>query len=440
MPPIRRSRDMPHNRIARFFLWCSGTDFRVLERVPKSEAIKQVGYGTLVLVPAVLALFAMSYALSTLTTNPAIYLGGGLVWSVIVFCFDRFIVSTFRKSKSTINDITSTVFLSRLVFAAFVGVLIAHPLVMLYFNDSIEERLAAEGRGKVALIEAGYAAKQQELEGRVAGLKTEIRGRERERNEYQARLVDEIDGVISGRTTGIPGRGASAQEKKLQLLVAQTELEAARDRNLGEISALEAQIGEIRLESAVDRAGFVQPTDYLARAGALESLASESPHVNSVRWFLIVFFVFVDTLPILFKGFTPRGPYDDQIQLAEFKSERSTQAERDSLDRVLYPHMVISRENRFVSDRNYEGVSDYAERYRGFLDDLGKHQEEFLAEWQRQQVVLARLEDEDLRRTQLSYMEQLRTSSAEVVNKAVEQFKRSLAFDSQRREEGAEAT
>ena len=107
---------------------------------------------------------------------------------------------------------------------------------------------------------------------------------------------------------------------------------------------------------------------------------------------------------------------------------------------VLYPHMVISRENRFVSDRNYEGVSDYAARYSGFLDELAKHQEEFLAEWQRQQVVLARLEDEDLRRTQLSYMEQLRTSSAEVVNMAVEQFKRSLAFDSRRREEGAEAT
>jgi len=440
MPQTRRSRHTPPNRITQFFLWCSGTDFQILERVPRSESIKQVGYGTLVLVPAVLALFAMSYALSTLTTNPAIYLGGGLVWSVIVFCFDRFIVSTFRKSKSTINDITSTVFLSRLVFAAFVGVLIAHPLVMLYFNDSIEERLAADGRGKVAQIEAGYTAKQQELEGRILGLKTEIRDRERERNEYQARLVDEIDGVISGRTTGIPGRGASAEEKKLQLQVAQTELDAARNRNLDEISALEAQIGEIRIESAVDRAGFVQPTDYLARAGALESLAAESPHVNSVRWFLIVFFVFVDTLPILFKGFTPRGPYDDQIQLAEFKSERSTQAERDSLDRVLYPHMVISRENRFVSDRNYEGVSDYAARYRGFLDDLGKHQEEFLAEWQRQQEVLARLEDEDLRRTQLSYMEQLRTSSAEVVNKAVEQFKRSLAFDSRQREEGAEAT
>jgi hypothetical protein len=145
-------------------------------------------------------------------------------------------------------------------------------------------------------------------------------------------------------------------------------------------------------------------------------------------------------LPILFKGFTPRGPYDDVLQLAEFKAERSTRAERDSLDRVLYPHMVISRESRFLSNQNYQGVKDYAERYSSFLDELARHQEEFLTEWQRQQEVLARLEDEELRQTQLSYMEQLRESSADVVNKAVEQFRRSLAFDSQRNEGGAEAT
>jgi hypothetical protein len=429
-----------HNRISGFFLWCSGSDLRVLADLPRSESIKQVGYGTLVVIPAVLALFAMSYALSTLTPDRWIYLGGGLAWSVIVFCFDRFIVSTFRKSESTINDITSTVFLSRLVFAAFVGVLVAHPMVMLYFNDSIEERLASTGRGKVAEIEASHGTNQLEMEERVSALKAEIRERELERNALQSQLVEEIDGVVSGRTTGIPGRGASAEEKKLQLQVAQTELEAARSRNLEEIRALEARIAQSRAEAAADGAGFVQPTDYLARAGALEALAREFPHVNAVRWFLIAFFVFVDTLPILFKGFTPRGPYDDRVQLAEYESSRSTQAERDSLDRVLYPHMVISRENRFVSDRNYEGIGDYAARYRGFLDQLTRHQEDFLAEWRRQQEVLARLEDEQLRRAQESYMEKLRTSSVAVVDEAVEQFRHSMAFDSRRREEGAGAT
>jgi hypothetical protein len=440
MSRTSRAGTVPQNRITRFFLWSSGSDMEVLARVPASETIKQAGYGTLVVVPAVLALFAMSYALSTLTDRPLVYLGGGLVWSMIVFAFDRFIVSTFRKSDSVVNDITSTVFLSRLVFAMFVGVLVAHPLVLLYFNDSIEERLAADGRAKLAAIEASFATRQAEIEEKIGGLKNEIRGRERERNEYQARLVDEIDGIVSGRTTGIPGRGPSAEEKKLQLQIAQTELDAARDRNLVEITTLESEIEEIRAESADQRATFVQPTDYLARAGALEALADASPHVDSVRWFLILFFVFVDTLPLLFKGFTPRGPYDDELQLAEFTSARETRAARDSLDRIVYPHMVISRENRFISDQNYQGVKDYAERYRSFLDELARHQAEFLEEWRRQQSILARLDDEELRRTQMSYMEQLRTSSADVISRASEQFRRSLAFDDERTKDGVETT
>jgi len=157
----RNSR--PRNGIASFFLWSAGSDLEVLDRVPRSETIKQIGYGTLVVVPAVLAFFAMSYALSTLTESRLIYLAGGFVWSLVVFCFDRFIVSTFRKSESTINDLTSMVFISRLAFAAFVGLLVAHPLVMLYFNDSIEERLAANGRQKVAAIETSAARRFQRV-------------------------------------------------------------------------------------------------------------------------------------------------------------------------------------------------------------------------------------------------------------------------------------
>jgi len=429
MTTSKRLADEPPSRLTRFFLWCSGTDMAVLEKVPRSEIIRQTGFGTLVLIPAVLALFAMSYALSTLTESAPLYVAGGVIWAVIVFCFDRFIVSTFRKSASPLADVATTVFITRFLFAVFVGVIVAHPLVMLYFNDTIEQRLAADGRREVAGIEVGFEERRQVVDERISALKAEIRDGERHRDEYQAQLVDEIDGIVSGRTTGIPGRGASAEEKKLQLQQAQNELDAARERNLGEIAALQMQIGELRADGRNQVAQFQQSQDYLARAGALEALSRESPHVNTVKWFLILFFVFVDTLPILFKGFTPRGPYDERLQLVEFKAGRSIEARRDSVERVLYPYLVMESENRFLAKRNYKGVGDYAERYRDFLAEVGRHQEEFLAEWQRQQEILASLEDEDLRRTQLSAMEHLRRTSAEVVDKAVERFRRSLAWE-----------
>lgn len=312
--------------VGRFFLWCAGADTDLLARLPKSETTKQVGFGTLVVVPAVLALFAMTYALSTLSASPFVYGSGGLLWAAIVFCFDRFLVSSFRKSGSVTEDVSSSVFLSRVVLAAFVGMIVAHPLVMLYFDDSVDERLDVERRYKVAAIVATHGEERRVMEDQVQAVAAEIRRVETERDAHRARLVDEIDGIVSGRTTGIPGRGASAEEKKLQLERAEAELVAARSRGLARIDFLRSQIEEITAEARQVEDQFHQSRDYLARVGALEALAEESPHVDRMQWFLILFFVFVDVLPILFKGLTPAGPYDDYLRFGELKSVRSVRS------------------------------------------------------------------------------------------------------------------
>jgi hypothetical protein len=48
-----------------FFVWSAGSDREILDRTGRSEHIKHAGYGGLVLVPAVLGLFSMMYAVST---------------------------------------------------------------------------------------------------------------------------------------------------------------------------------------------------------------------------------------------------------------------------------------------------------------------------------------------------------------------------------------
>jgi len=435
----RPNRSTTPTRVAKFFLWSAGADPGILARVPRSESVRQIGFGTLVLVPAVLAFFAMSYALSTLTERPWIFFGGGAVWAIIVFCFDRFIVSTFRKSRQVLDDVMSLVFVTRVVFAIFVGIIVAHPLVLLYFDDSLEDRLLRDQRIERSKIAATRAGEAQQLEVRIGAMKAEIRTREEERNGRQDSLTAEIDGIVTGRTTGIPGRGDSAREKERQLRLAEEELVAARDRNLAEIAALQERIIGIAVEDRRAAEGFTQSLDYLARATALGALSAESEHVRLVKWFLILFFVFVDTLPIVFKGFTPRGPYDDALELEELESERATSARRESLEGVAYPYMVLDSESRYVADRGYRGAADYARRYRDFLDELSRHQATFLSEWQHQQDVLSRLEDETLRESHLEYMHRLRETSVEVVHRAVERFNDSLAWESRQRPGGAEA-
>jgi Domain of unknown function (DUF4407) len=312
----------------RLFLWCAGADGDLLAALPRFETVKQAGFGTLVVVPALLALFAMTYALSTVSARPLIYGGGGLLWAVIVFSFDRFLVSTFRKSGSVARDVTSAVFLSRVLLAGFVGMIVAHPLVMLYFADSIDERLDVELRAKVAALAAVHAEERSALIGRIGALEEQTARSQQVRDRHQAQLIDEIDGVVSGRTTGIAGRGASAAEKKLQLERAQRELTQVRARNSEAIGALRSELGALEGEQRQSEEAFHQARDYLARVGALETLAAQSPHVDRLQWFLVLFFVFVDTLPILFKGLTPAGPYDEWLRLSELEAAQTVRSRR----------------------------------------------------------------------------------------------------------------
>ncbi|MEO7120795.1 MAG: DUF4407 domain-containing protein, partial [Ginsengibacter sp.] len=138
--------------IYRFLVLCAGSDEDILKRCPRSEHIKHAGFGSLVLVPATLALFSMTYAISTFVDNRWLYILAGLTWAAIVFVFDRFIISTFRKRNSVAQDALSITFLSRIIFSAFVGIAVAHPLVLLYFHESINVNMDEVAHAKADSI------------------------------------------------------------------------------------------------------------------------------------------------------------------------------------------------------------------------------------------------------------------------------------------------
>jgi len=282
----------------------------------------------LVLVPAVLALFAMTYAISTLTESWLLAGLTGLTWALIVFCFDRYAVSTSRRSNSLWRDLRSPIFLTRLVLAGFIGILVAHPLVLLTFDDSIEARLDTEQVAALQRIDRLHEPKLQAARDELQALRDALTAREQQRLDAQAVLMQELGGVGSERTTGRYGRGIAAEAQ-----------EGLRDMTAGDLEAYRAELpareGEIRermagLEAQRRQAleAAPQARDYIARARVLQDLSAESATVATVHRFLILFFVFVDTLPVLFKTLTPRGPYDELLALQELRIRQEVSTER----------------------------------------------------------------------------------------------------------------
>ncbi|MBL4706895.1 MAG: DUF4407 domain-containing protein [Flavobacteriales bacterium] len=183
-------------KISNFFIWCAGSDTDLLSHCSQKERNKHIGFGSLVLIPAVLAFVSMSYALSTiqgLGNSPFIYYLGGLVWALIIFSFDRFIVSTHRRKKDNKSELKSPAFFLRLGFALILGIVISHPLVMLYFDGSIQDQIAENVVKQREVIQKKYDLRINKSEHQISYLDSLEQQKEQERNAQELVVTKEID-------------------------------------------------------------------------------------------------------------------------------------------------------------------------------------------------------------------------------------------------------
>lgn len=295
--------------IRRFLWWCAGSDNQVLIDCPNSDQIKHAGFGTLVLVPAVLALVSMSYAVSTLTKDPRKAWSIAVLWAMVVFVIDRFIVSNFRKSDKPSKDLLSLTFLSRVTLAALVGLIIAHPLVMFIFNESITSRLDEKQQLEIQAINASfdsqlgpYVEKKHKLNDTIVG------------------LHGETDKRISEHAAALP---VSMSPRRSRWRIA--ELRRTRDRLISERNTnikryeseqtgLDTTTAELERERKRRLQEYKQARDYVGREMALSDLVNANGIVRWTQRLLIMLFVLVDILPITFKGMTKKESYDFLVE------------------------------------------------------------------------------------------------------------------------------
>ncbi len=130
------------------FLWkCAGADSQILKFAPYSDHIKAAGIGGVVLATTVMATVAMGFAMHTIfgkntadghEGNWAITIPAALVWGIIIFNLDRFIVSTVKgdgTEKITLGEWGAM--LPRLVMAIIIGLTISAPLETYIFQTEI---------------------------------------------------------------------------------------------------------------------------------------------------------------------------------------------------------------------------------------------------------------------------------------------------------------
>lgn len=130
--------------ITKFLCYCAGAKWEVLEQCP-SQKPKYAGIGATVLLTAVLATISGGYALYHVFSDgenrvvQAVLFG--LVWGITIFNLDRLIVLSIHKKEDRSILKEGLQVLPRVVLAVFIAVIIAKPLEIRIFEESINDQL-----------------------------------------------------------------------------------------------------------------------------------------------------------------------------------------------------------------------------------------------------------------------------------------------------------
>jgi hypothetical protein len=312
---------MKTDKVTRFFWFCSGAHIPLLGRLP-TEGNKFVGIGGTVFFTGLFASLAAGYALFTVFESFWIASIFGLIWGMMIFNLDRFIVSSMKKGSHSWSEWKLA--LPRLVFAIFLAIVISRPLELKIFEKEINRKLDEKKIGMIAdtktTILEGFPEIQM-LEMKKDSLKGEIEKATAFRDKLQQEYDFERFGTKTDGTSGIVGLGSNARKKEQQLDAAQNELDMLKATQQVKLENLEEEIqGLLALnqQEFEKRAPQIENFDGLAaRLDALHVLTRESEAIKWANVFILLLFIALETAPIFVKVISLRGPYDEMIDLRE---------------------------------------------------------------------------------------------------------------------------
>jgi len=297
----------------KFLWWCAGAHQDLLKQFP-SEHAKHSGLGGVLLATLVLASLAAGYAIYTVFDNWMYAIGFGLIWGLIIFNFDRFLVSTMRKyGISKRKQLWMAV--PRLVLALLIGFTIARPLEMKIFEKEINVKMTQNLHKKIQLNDSLLAreneaqindatAERQRLINRKDAIEDTL-------HRLQQAYVQEADGTGGSGQRGIEElthlKINAFDQVRTQFGPEVLQLErkiAAQDDIL---TNAKANMEEKRNEFSTSAAASM---GFLERNKALSDLSGEE---SSVFWsclLISLLIILIEVEPILSKLIMPIGPYD----------------------------------------------------------------------------------------------------------------------------------
>ena len=168
-PPAKKA-----NFLLEFFWICSGVNREILRKCP-TDWSKYFGQGGLIFFTAVMAMLSGGYAIYTVFNNTLVGIIFGIIWGLLIFNLDRFIVNTmYSDGKHTISGMELWSGLPRIIIAIFLGIVISTPLELKIFEDEISLTISDMKKDKVKEYTMQDDLHIEALEAKKSQLRTQI--------------------------------------------------------------------------------------------------------------------------------------------------------------------------------------------------------------------------------------------------------------------------
>jgi len=297
----------------KFLWWCAGAHQDLLKQFP-SEHAKYSGLGGVLLATFVLASISAGYAVYTVFNNLLWAILFAFLWGLIIFNFDRFLVSTMRKyGLSRRKQVWMAV--PRMILALLIGFTIARPLELKIFEKEINVKMTENLHKKIERNDSLLAVENSALINNATAERQRLTDRklaiENQLRNLQTAYVQEADGTGGSEQRGVDKlthlKMDAYDQAKNQFASEQAQL----DRNIAVQDSILANAKANMEQKRKDyEAAATANMGFLERNKALSDLSGGE---SSVFWsclLLTMLIILIEIGPVLSKLIMHVGPYD----------------------------------------------------------------------------------------------------------------------------------
>ena len=240
--------------LMRLFWKAAGADSYILERGTYSDHVKYACLGGIVFATGFMAALAGGYAFYIIFEPKGEAIGSGLeslkdstdlntailatifgiIWGLIIFNIDRFIVASTGKGDGT-EAITASEIrgaIPRIVMGIIIAITISKPVELRMFKTEIDvklhEKQQLEYNSQLKKVEMNYRPEVDRIQAEIEELRAELKDKREDVEVKNTIFTAEMDG-ISG--SGKAGKGPAAEEKERIRDIAQQEFEELKLKN-----------------------------------------------------------------------------------------------------------------------------------------------------------------------------------------------------------------